>query len=82
MLLEKGVEYKMDGSSEEQRSLTHSQRGKEHPAYNKKKEGKLDWSHLVYEMPLEHVIAGQVKVKVKVKQSRYRPRVAQRVPGS
>jgi hypothetical protein len=39
LVLEKDLEDKLDGSGEKQRSLTQSQRGKEHPAYNKKKEG-------------------------------------------
>jgi hypothetical protein len=38
-MLEKDLEDKMYRSSKKQRSLTQSQRGKEHPAYNKKKEG-------------------------------------------
>jgi uncharacterized protein YydD (DUF2326 family) len=33
---------------EKNEEVLHSQGGKEHPAYNKQKEGYLDWSHIAY----------------------------------
>lgn len=38
-------------SHEKRKSIKRSRERKEHPTYNKKKEGKLDWSHLAQALP-------------------------------
>jgi hypothetical protein len=40
-------EYNLDRWSEKQRGITQSQGGKEHPTYNVKKEGYLDWLFVI-----------------------------------
>jgi hypothetical protein len=47
LVLEKDEEDHLDPSCEELKGTALSQRGEEFPAYNKEKEGYLDWSHLV-----------------------------------
>ena len=41
----------METVGEKLRNTTYSKEGAEQPTYNKKKECKLDWSHLGLELP-------------------------------
>jgi hypothetical protein len=50
MMMEKAGEDQLDQSCEKWSSTAQSQGGQKYPTYNTKKEGKLDWWHLVQEL--------------------------------
>ena len=53
VVLQKDGEGQLDRSCEKWRSVTKSHGGAKCPTYSEREGVKLDWSHLVYELPFE-----------------------------